>query len=309
VSLHTNRISRFLIFLNRKTAMKMGHDWINRELYPFRSRYFETAAGKLHYIDEGEGDPIVMVHGNPTWSFLYRDLIRGLSSQYRCIAMDHIGFGLSDKPRDFSYLPQEHAKHVASLIEHLKLKKITLVVQDWGGPIALSYALDKPKNVAKLIVMNTWMWPVHGDPHYERFSGFMGGPVGRFLIRRFNFFVNVVMKQAYGDKTLLTPEIHDHYRTPLAASVDRTGCLVFPKQIIASSGWLSDLWNRRDAIRKIPALILWGMKDIAFRETELVRWESLFSNANTIRFPDTGHYVQEEKHEELLEPIRRFLAS
>lgn len=131
-------------------------DWIDRNDYPFAPHYFQTAAGKLHYIDEGDGQPIVMIHGNPAWSFIYRNLIKQFSSGYRCIAPDHPGFGLSDKPAGWSYLPEEHAKNLAALIAHLGLKNVTLVMQDWGGPIGINYAVAHPENVARIIAMNTW---------------------------------------------------------------------------------------------------------------------------------------------------------
>ena len=179
------------------------NEWIDKSEYPFRSNHMNVPAGRMHYIDEGEGKPIVMVHGNPTWSFLYRYLIKELSKNHRCIALDHIGFGLSDKPADWSYLPEEHAKNLNLLIDELDLKELTLVVQDWGGPIGLSYAINNPENVKSIIIMNTWMWSVTGDPHYERFSGFMGSGIGRFLIKRFNFFVRRV--QSSGDSLLNCP--------------------------------------------------------------------------------------------------------
>jgi haloalkane dehalogenase len=284
------------------------NEWIDKSEYPFRSNYFKVSAGRMHYIDEGEGEPIVMVHGNPSWSFLYRYLIKGLSKGHRCIALDHIGFGLSDKPADWSYLPEEHAKNLNLLIDELNLKAITLVVQDWGGPIGLSYAINNPENVKSIIIMNTWMWPVAGDPHYERFSGFMGGAVGRFLIKRFNFFVRVVMKQAMGDKSNLPRSVHHHYLLALKEPNTRKGCWVFPKQIIASSSWLEALWSQREHIQAIPALILWGMKDIAFREKELETWMTVFTQSEVMKFKNVGHFVQEEKRDQLCPIIEAFLS-
>ncbi|MDZ7761509.1 MAG: alpha/beta fold hydrolase [Desulfovermiculus sp.] len=108
--------------------------WIDRKKYPFESRYFAVSAGRMHYVDEGAGSPIVMVHGNPTWSFLYRNLIKRLRPQYRCVAADHIGFGLSDNPEDWSYRPEDHAQNLSALIDGLGLSDITFVLQDWGGP-------------------------------------------------------------------------------------------------------------------------------------------------------------------------------
>ncbi len=281
--------------------------WIDRKEYPFKSHYLELDMGKMHYVDEGRGETIVMVHGNPTWSFVYRHLINGLSRNYQCIAMDHIGFGLSDKPEWWYYYPEDHAKNLNALIDRLDLKDVTLIVQDWGGPIGLSYAVSRPENVKRLIILNTWMWSVKGDPHYERFSKLMGGAVGRFLIRHFNFFVRVVMKKAMGDPSRLTAPIHQHYLKALERPEERKGCWTFPKQIIDSSVWLDSLWSQREKIKVKPALILWGMKDIAFREQELNRWVSLFPDSKVIRFTDAGHFVQEEKGNEMCKVIGKFL--
>jgi haloalkane dehalogenase len=281
--------------------------WIDRQEYPFASHYFEVPAGRLHYLDEGTGPPVVMVHGNPTWSFLYRALIKRLRRDHRCVAMDHLGFGLSDKPRDWSYLPEDHAANLAALIESLGLKSIALVVQDWGGPIGLSYALANRENVERIVIMNTWAWPVNRDPYYVAFSAFVGGPIGRALIRRYNFFARSVMPRAFGDRSKLSPTVHEHYLHPLATPQDRTGCLVLPKQIIKSTPWLSELWQGMSTLNGKPILIVWGMKDIAFREKELMRWERTFPEARSIRLDSVGHYVQEEAPDELAEAVVSFL--
>ncbi|MBD3348984.1 MAG: alpha/beta fold hydrolase [Candidatus Eisenbacteria bacterium] len=282
-------------------------DWIDRGAYPFESHWVRVGVGELHYIDEGEGRPLVMVHGNPTWSFLYRHLVRDLAPRFRCVAPDHIGFGLSDKPAGWSYRPSEHARNLAALIDRLGLEDITLVVQDWGGPIGLSYALDHPDNVAGVVVLNTWMWPVDDDWYYRAFSGLVGGPVGRFLIRRFNFFARCVMKQTYGDKGRLTREIHEHYLRPLATPDERTACAVLPGEILGATEWLADLWSKRASLREKAALIVWGMKDIAFREKELIRWTEALPQARVIRLPDAGHFIQEEAPERLGEAVGSFL--
>ncbi len=282
-------------------------NWIDKKEYPFKSHSLELEMGKMHYVDEGTGEPVVMVHGNPTWSFIYRHLIKGLSKNFRCIAMDHIGFGLSDKPESWSYYPEDHAKNLKALIGKLNLKDITLVVQDWGGPIGLSYAVSKPENVKRLIILNTWMWSVKGDPHYEKFSKFMGGRIGRFLIRRFNFFVRAVMKKAMGNPSKLTATIHQHYLKALERPEERKGCWTFPKRIIDSSDWLDSLWSQRDKIKNKPALIMWGMKDIAFREQELNRWVSLFFDSKVIKYADAGHFVQEEEGDKMCPVIEEFM--
>lgn len=286
----------------------MGNaDWIDRKEYPFASHYFQTSAGRLHYVDEGQGEVVLMLHGNPAWSFLYRKLIKQLSPNYRCIAPDYLGFGLSDKPVDWNYLPEEHAKNLEALIEHLGLKDITLVVGDWGGPIGMWYAVTHPENVKRLVVTNTWAWPVDKDFHYVSFSAFMGGPIGRFLIRYFNFFVTSFMRVAFGDKRKLGEHAHQHFKDALPTATSRKGCYVFPKQIIASTPWLGQLWNKLSVLKDKPALFVWGMKDVAFREKELKRWQQVLPNSLTLRLNTVGHFVPEEAPDEMAEAVSGFL--
>ncbi len=283
-------------------------DWLDKKEYPFAHNYLELPMGRLHYVDEGKGDhALVMVHGNPSWSFCYRHLVKGLSDNYRCIAADHIGFGLSDKPSDWSYLPEDHAANLEALLLHLNLKKVTLIVQDWGGPIGLSLAVKYPEIVNSLVIMNTWMWSMKGDSHFEKFSGLMGGPVGRFMIKKFNFFVRVAMKQAYGDKSKLTKQIHSQYLNVHVKPEERKGCWVFPKQIIGSSQWLNQLWEQRSNFVDKPALVVWGKKDIAFRKKELDVWKNNLHNAEIVEFENIGHYVQEELGIKMTTLIKTFL--
>ena len=151
------------------------------------------------------------------------------------------------------------------------------------------------------------MWPVDDDWYYRAFSRFMGGGVGWFLIRRFNFFARTIMRQAFGDKSKLTKPIHRHYLKPLENPDEWKGCWVFPDQIIGSTEWLNELWSRRDLLTDKQVLIAWGMKDIAFREKELNRWIELFPDAQIHRLEGVGHYVQEESPEELGSAVEEFL--
>lgn len=280
--------------------------WLDNYEYPFLSHYHFTDVGKMHYIDEGTGEILVFLHGNPTWSFTWRKLIKGLSRKYRCIAPDYIGFGFSDKPDTWSYLPYAHAANFENFVQRLGLQNITLVVNDWGGPIGLSYAVKYPQNVKRIILFNTWMWSVKGNKYYERFSSFMGGALGRFLIRNFNFFGRSVVSMATGEKQNFPKHIRQVYYKHLENKKDRKGCWVFPKEIINSSEWLDSLWQQKEKIKNIPALIIWGMKDIAFRKDVLAIWEKLFTNKKVIVLYKTGHYPQEEKGDDLIEPIQSF---
>lgn len=176
----------FTIFILEKSSWKKSNfhydydgimkepEWLDRKEYPFRSNFYNTKLGMIHYLDEGEGDPIVFIHGNPSWSFQFRNVIKQLSKTHRCIAPDLIGFGLSDKPRDWSYLPKEHAKIVDEFLESLDLHDITMVVGDWGGPIGLSYAIDHPDRIKNIVITNTWLWSVKNDWYYQAFSKFVG---------------------------------------------------------------------------------------------------------------------------------------
>lgn len=278
--------------------------WLDTTEYPFKPNYLPLPMGKMHYVDEGQGAPIVFVHGNPGWSFEYRAAIKEMSKTNRCIAPDHIGFGLSDKPYEWTYLPKLHAENFAALMVALGLDNITLVVNDWGGPIGLSYAIEHPHTIKKLVILNTWMWSVADDPYYRKFSGFMGGPVGRILIRHFNFFGKVVVKQVLGDKNKLPKHIHQQMYRPLETGTDRKGSWTFPRQIIASSDWLDSLWQQREKIKDKPTTIIWGMKDIAFREQELAVWETLMPNKKVTRLPETGHYPQEEATETFIAALK-----
>jgi pimeloyl-ACP methyl ester carboxylesterase len=283
--------------------------WLDRQEYPFAPHYFKTPAGAMHYVDEGSGEPIVFVHGNPAWSFEFRNVIKEFSSTNRCIAPDLIGFGLSDKPAVWSYLPKEQAKNLDLFLESLDLNAITLVVGDWGGPIGLSYALSHPEKIKNIVITNTWLWSVRSDWYYQAFSRFVGGPIGRWLIRNHNFFAGTIVRVLFADKSRLTPNIHAHYIMPLEKAEERKGSWVFPAEIIGSSDWLQSLWDKREVLQQKKILIAWGMKDIGFRENELKMWIQAFPDAKVVRFEDAGHFVVEEKPAELIGEMKNLMGS
>lgn len=282
---------------------------VDPTLYPFRGRHLETPEGRIHYLDEGSGPPVVLVHGTPTWSFLYRDLIRRLSASHRVVAIDHLGFGLSDKPREAGYRPADHARRLAALIESLGLDGITLVVHDYGGPIGLSYAIDHPQRVARLVLLNTWMWSQAGDPATERASRIMGGPIGRFLYLRLNFSPKVLLRAVFADRSKLTPAVHRHYTGVFPSPGERTAPWILARELIGSSAWYDALWSRRDRIADKPALIVWGMRDPAFGAAALQRWEEALPRARTVRLAGVGHFVTEEAPDEVARHVEEFLAA
>ena len=294
--------------MNAKTS-PIRPDWVSAEMYPFESRFFTTPSGhSMHFIDEGEGEPIVFVHGNPSWSFEFRHLVKGLRSEFRCIAPDHIGFGLSSRSSNSEdHRPQAHADAFASLMDHLDLRDITLYLTDWGGPIGLHFARTHPERVKRIVIANTWCWPVSRDPHFVMFSFMMSSWLGRYLIKHFNFFVNRVVPMAVGSKDLLTPQVMEHYRNAQPTPDARSACAALPGAIVGATDWLDSIWDDRNAFSDLPALLLWGMKDIAFRRKELERWQSELTDTEVHEFADCGHFLAEETPDQILPLLTSFI--
>jgi pimeloyl-ACP methyl ester carboxylesterase len=283
--------------------------WLDRAEYPFVSRWLDLPAGRMHYVDEGQGPPVVFVHGTPDWSFAWRHLIKALSPGYRCIAPDNLGFGLSDKPQGYSYAPAEQAANLRRLIEHLGLRDITLVLHDFGGPFGLAYAIEKPANVKRLVLMNTWMWSLGGDRHHDRFGRLFGGALGRFLYLRLNFPVRVMMKQAILDQSRFPRRIQEQYARPLGSAAERVATHAYARALLGAGEWYDALWRRREKIRDIPAMIVWGMSDLAFRQEELDRLQTVFSRKRTACFHDAGHFPHEERSERVVSLVEEFLST
>ena len=286
-------------------------DWVSDEMFPFESKFFATPAGHtMHFIDEGQGEPIVFIHGNPSWSFEFRHLIKGLRSEFRCIAPDHVGFGLSSrssKRKDFR--PQAHAAAFKSLMDHLELRDITLYMADWGGPIGLDFVRFCPGRVKRIVIANTWCWPVSRDPHFVLFSRITSSWVGRYLIKRFNIFVNKVLPKAVGRKEVLTPQVMEHYRNSQSTPEARSASAALPGAIVGETEWLNAIWGDRKTFTQLPAVILWGLKDIAFRKKELERWRSGLTNSELHEFEDCGHFLAEESPEQVLAILSSFMKS
>jgi haloalkane dehalogenase len=248
-----------------------------------------------------------MVHGVPGWSFGYRKLIKRLSSQWRCVAMDHLGFGLSDKPPQWDYRPEALAANVASLVDGLGLGRVTLVVHDWGGPLGLWYALERPENVERLVLMNTWMWSSTDDARRELAARGLASPVYELLDERFNFTARAFIPQAMGDEVRMTRDVHRHYVAPLREREDRRGCWSLIRAMLHSDEWLDELWSRRDRIAEIPTLALWGLRDRAFTRADLERWRGVFRDVEVHALARVGHVPQEELTAEVWRPLEAFL--
>ena len=280
--------------------------WLDRAEYPFASRWIEIDGARMHYVDEGHGPTVLMVHGTPTGSFLYRHLVTGLRERFRCVAPDHLGFGLSDKPAGDAYRPQDQARRLAAFAEALGLKEVSLIVHDFGGPIGLAWALDHSDQVRSLVLFNTWMWSLAGDRQYERAGRLLGGGVGRFLYERLSFSVNVLFRHAVADKTRSTRAVHAQYAGPFREPAARHATWIYARELMGSSDWYDALWRRRERLATIPALLVWGMKDPAFAKL-LPRWQTVLNRAEVVAWPDVGHAPPEERGPESAALVARFL--
>ena len=267
----------------------------------------EIEGHQLHYLDEGQGKTILFVHGTPEWSFGYRELIWNLRANFRCIAIDLIGFGLSDKPPDGNYTCLAHAKRLEQFVQQLGLVDFALIANDFGGAIGLSYVLGNSQNVSHIILFNTWMWSLQKDKHYAGPARVLNSWFGKFLYLNLNFPVSTIMPAAFGDKKKLTKEIHTHYKSALPSATERIAAYTFAKELMNASPWWQSLWEQMPGIASKPFLLFWGLKDKFVPVYELDKWKSVLKNATVITFEDAGHFVQEEKPVEMAVEIRRFL--
>lgn len=279
--------------------------WLNRVEYPFTSRFVSINGHSMHYVDEGQGEVLLMVHGTPVWSFLYRHCIKRLSAHYRCVALDHLGFGLSDKPGNADYTPQAHAERLATFVEALGLKNITIITQDYGGPIALDYAVHHAGNVRRVVVANSWMWSV---PQMEQGGKLFNNALGKWLYLRYGFSAKVLIPQAFGNKRNLLPEIHAHYLAPLNTPANRVATFALVQALAGNGAWYGMLSEKSAALADKPVLMLWGMRDRFVPASQLLPlWKKLWKNARYVEIEQAGHFVEEEAPERVAEEIERFL--
>ncbi len=287
--------------MNPKEAAALSQPgWLDTRAYPFAPRYVDLAAGWMHYIDEGRGAPVLFVHGTPTWSFEYRQLIKILSPHVRCIAPDHLGFGLSERPARFAYTPEAHAAALKEFVTRLGLDDLTLVVHDFGGPIGLPLCFDRVVRVKRLVLMNTWMWPFDGDPDMQRKAKLAGGALGKLLYQYANFSLKVLMPSAYGDRKKLTPAIHRQYLEVFRDRKARVRVLhALARALTGSRDYYASLLAQAGKLKPLPTLIIWGMKDSAFLPTQLARWRDLLPYAKVVELPDAGHWPHEEEPDDV----------
>lgn len=284
-----------------------------KDLYPFTGSRLNLDGLSLHFLDEGSGDPVIMLHGNPTWSFFYRNLVLGLRTQCRTIVPDHMGCGLSDKPDDrrYEFTLERRVQDLEALIAHLQLEgPITLVLHDWGGMIGMAYAARHPERIARLVVLNTAAFHLPETKKLPR-SLWMcrHTKLDDFLIRRSGLFCRLVTR--WGCCNPMSETVRDGYLSPHESGDRRLAHLRFVQDIPLQPGdrsyaRVSEVQAKLAGFRKIPTLVCWGDKDFVFDHHFLAVWRKALPEAEVHQFPQAGHLVLEDAGEEILSLIQNF---
>jgi haloalkane dehalogenase len=280
---------------------------VPHDLFPVEHRFIDLDEARIHYVDEGTGEPVLLLHGNPTWSFLYRKIIAGLSDEFRCIAPDYPGYGMSMAAPGYRYTPGEHSAVIERFVDQLGLSGLTLMVQDWGGPVGLGLAGRRPELVRRLIIGNTFAWPLAPEPRVRLFSTVLGGPPGRVLNRWFNFAPRVFFARGFAQP--VPPEVMRAYLAPWRDPQRRAPAAIAPRQLIAAAGYLAEVEAGLPKIADRPALIVWGMRDFAFRESARRRFEQAFPDHRTVLLPGASHFVQEDAGTQIAAEFKNFRAT
>lgn len=290
----------------------MMNPWLKsaefKHLYPFRSHYLNLGNNNLHYVDEGEGQVMLMLHGNPTWSFYYRNLVKAFSGNHRVVVPDHMGCGLSDRPQDYEYSLKNHIDNVYKLIRFLDLKNIILVVHDWGGAIGMGLLTKYPHLFSKVVILNTAAFPDADIP--KRINLLRQGKFGEFLTRKFNLFA---WPATFMTTTKTLPTfVKRAYLAPYDSWENRVAVARFVQDIPMEKTHptypvLSEIEQKLPSIA-IPKLILWGGKDFCFNDHFFNRWLEIFPDAHYKYYENAGHYVIEDELEDVVQNIWNFIS-
>jgi haloalkane dehalogenase len=290
---------------------------VPQSLYPFADHFLDRSGLRLHYLDEGQGEPVVMLHGNPTWSFHFRALVLALRARFRVVVPDHMGMGLSDKPGDgrYRYCLQNRADDLAALLDHLGLVRgVTLIMHDWGAMIGMAWAVRFPERVARLVVLNSAAFHVPLDAHVPAALRLVRNrALGALSVRSSDFFIRAAAR-ACCTRRPLPAEVLDAYLAPYANWADRIALLRFPQDVPLvpsdpSYSPVSAIQAGLAQFRQTPAIICWGERDVVFPSRVLDIWRHHFPHAEVHRFPDCGHWVLEDAPDEIAACVRAFLTA
>jgi pimeloyl-ACP methyl ester carboxylesterase len=283
--------------------------------YPFEGKRLDLDGLGYHYLDEGSGPPVVMVHGNPSWSFYYRNLVLALRDRYRCIVPDHIGCGLSDKPGDnrYPYTLSRRVDDLEKLLERLGIREnITLVVHDWGGMIGMAYAVRHPGRIKRLVILNTGAFHLPTSKPFPLALRICRNTfIGTLLVRGYNAFSRAASYVGC-KRNPMSDKMRTLYQLPYDSWKNRIATLRFVQDIPLKPGdraydLVSSVADGIGQFRTLPMLICWGELDFVFDRHFLAKWRQLFPDAEVHSYPDCGHYILEDASEEVVPLISEFM--
>ena len=281
--------------------------------FPFAPHYHPVHGFEMHYVDEGNGEPVVMLHGDPTWGYLYRGFIPTLSRHHRCIVPDHMGMGKSGVPLEpYPYRLQHHIANLEALLRHLDVQNITLVVHDWGGPVGLGFAVRHPQRIKRLVLLNTWAfapWP--GGP-FPRLLEVIRSERGENFVLKRNGYVEPALMGTTHHTEHLTPTVMEAYKAPYPTPETRTALLCWSRDIPVQESDPSYAEMKRieeglPQFRNLPILIIWGMQDPVLPPSVLRLWQAVYPQAITYEIEDASHFLQEDAPERVVGYIDDFL--
>jgi pimeloyl-ACP methyl ester carboxylesterase len=289
-------------------SMPTLHDW--KALYPFASHELRLDGQRYHYLDEGQGETLLLVHGNPTWSFYWRELIKAWRGRYRLIVPDHIGCGLSDKPQDYPYRLAQHTANLQQLIRELDLQRITLLVHDWGGAIGLGAAVAEPERFSRLVLFNTGAFRSTRIP--LRIRACRTPVLGQWAVQGLNAFARAALTMAVAEPARMTPAVRAGLLAPYNSWRNRIAVHRFVLDIPLAAdhpsyGALTELETGLARLREHPMMIVWGMHDWCFTPHFLERFIEFFPAAEVHRLAEAGHYVIEDAYEKIVPLVEDFL--
>ena len=281
--------------------------------FPFAPHYHPIEGVDMHFVDEGSGEPVVMVHGDPTWGYLYRNFIPVLSQRRRCVVPDQMGMGKSANPQERSlYRLQQHRANLEALLLHLDLHDITLVLHDWGGPVGLGVATRHPERIKRLVLMNTWAfapWP--GGP-FPRLLELIRSERGEAFVLQKNGYLEPALRGTTYHSEQLTKIVMEAYRAPYPTPESRLALLCWSRDIPVqetdvSYAEMKQIEQGLSQFSRTPILLVWGMKDPVLSVSVLHRWQQLYPHATTHELEDASHFLQEDAPERIVQWIEAFL--
>jgi haloalkane dehalogenase len=274
--------------------------WVPNDLYPFQDHWAEIGGHTVHYVDDGDGPPLLLLNGNPSWSFGWRDVILGLRGRFRCIAPDYPGFGLSRPAPGYDFRAASQSAVIEALVDRLGLSGLTIYGYAWGGPIGLGLAGRRPDLIRALVIGNTWAWP---DERLRArlFSALMGGPLSPLLVERLNLMLRLYLPRNL-KRGPLTGAERAAYHGPWPPGA-RGVMAVLPREIVTGKRYLREVEALLPRLSGRPALILWPDSDPGFGTDELERWRGLFPAARTVVLERVGQFVDEDAPDDVARAI------